>query len=97
MTQNKLTRHHICPKSIWWTNNPDNIKRLKDNVHKALHILFTNNSPVEQLWNLTFKINHTALTDEFKEDIRQILSIEDNEYFYKKWILVPKKYQDEWI
>ena len=95
--QNKLTRHHIVPKSIWWTNHLDNIKRLKDNVHKSLHILFSNQTPIEQIETLMYWINATALTYEFKNDIWKILNINDDEYFYKKWILLPKRYKDEWI
>jgi hypothetical protein len=56
---------------------------LRDNTHRALHILFANDTPVEQLWNLTFQINYTALSDEFTHDIRKILSEEDPNYYYK--------------
>ena len=93
--QNKLTRHHIVPKSMNWSNTPDNIKKLKDNIHRALHILFSNQTPVEQMETLMYSINTTALTYEFKNDIWKILSIKDDEYFYKNWILIPKHYKDE--
>lgn len=92
--QNKLTRHHIVPRSRWWTNNFDNIKMLKDNPHKSLHILFWNDTPVEQMWNLTFQINYTALADEFREDVRILLSETDPNYYYKNWLYRLKKYED---
>lgn len=92
--RNSTSRHHIVPKSRGGSNIKENIIRMKDNKHRALHILFSNDDPVEQLWNLTFKINYTALADEFKEDVRLLLSETDPEYYYKKGILVPKHYKD---
>ena len=86
-----LTHHHILPKSKSGSNMNHNIKMLSDNTHKAFHYIFQNNTPVEQLWNLTFRINYTALSDEFTDDIRRILSEPDPNYYYRKWVLVPNK------
>jgi hypothetical protein len=44
---------------------------------------------VEQI-HKTIEINDTALTDEFKEDLRWVLSkAEDINYAYKDWVLFP--------
>jgi len=50
---------------------------LKESVHRSFHHIFQNADPVEQLWDLTFKMNYTCLTDEFKDDVRRLLSQED--------------------
>jgi len=87
MTHNKLTRHHIMPSSRWWGMHKDNIKHIKWVQHRALHTLFSNQTPVEQLKTLVLNINTTALTNEFKNDIMYILEYEDDkDYYYKEWI-----------
>lgn len=88
-----LTNHHLIPrnwKTLNGTNHKDNIKILRENIHRALHLVFQNSEPVEQLWDLTFKINHTCLTNEFQDDIKRILSVRDNSYYYKNWVYRPK-------
>ena len=47
--KNKLTKHHLYPKSKGWTNNDVNILRLKDNFHRAFHMVFENKTPDEQI------------------------------------------------
>lgn len=93
----KLTKHHIIPRNwekLKWSNDPNNIKMLKDNVHRALHILFANKSPVEQIEYMMYNINTTALTYEFKNEVWKILSIDENDFFYKDWLYIPKKELD---
>lgn len=41
---NKMTRHHKKPSSIGGDNSERNISHIKDNHHKAWHILFKNYS-----------------------------------------------------
>lgn len=89
MAGNTLSRHHIVPRSKWGTWEKDNIKRLKVKTHEALHILFSNDTPQEQIQRL-IQLNYTALTREFVSDITRILEINDDEYFYKNGVLVPK-------
>ena len=54
--------HHIIPKSKSGTNNPDNLLEMRDNAHRALHILFSNDTPVEQYVTLT-QLNWNVLQD----------------------------------
>ena len=83
----KLTRHHIVPRSKGGWMHKDNIKLLKAVQHRALHTLFANQTPVEQLRTLVLDVNTTTLTSWFKNDIMYILEYEDdNEYYYKDWI-----------
>lgn len=84
-----LTKHHILPRSHNGSNEKQNIKMLKDNIHRAFHLVFDNLTPPEQIAKLMLSINWTALTDEFKNDIMKILKETDNQYYYKNGILVP--------
>jgi len=91
MNNAKITKHHIVPTSRGWhRSNKENIKRLRHSVHDWLHRVFNNLLPHEQLIHLILNINTSALTTEFKNDIMKILKEQDNEYYYKNWILIPK-------
>lgn len=86
------TTHHIVPKSRDGSNIRANKVELDERVHNALHMIFSNMTPVEQMERL-LRINATALTNEFKDDVSKILNLsnKDSEYVYKQGILVPKK------
>lgn len=86
-----MTRHHILPRSQWWSDDYYNIKMLKWNKHNALHTIFDNDTPREQLIRLLCNINATALTAEFQNDILKILQETDHNYYYKNGILLPNK------
>ena len=77
----KITRHHIIPKSIGGSNHRNNIIELMNTQHRALHTIFENQDPVEQI-DTILSISATALTEEFKRDIIKILSIQEIQYFY---------------
>lgn len=62
---------------------------LKWRTHEALHTLFENKTPRDQIITLVSGINATALTREFKNDIMRILQETDDGYYYKKGILLP--------
>ena len=85
------TTHHIVPKSRNGSNIRANKTELDERVHIALHRIFSNMTPVEQLDKL-MKINSSALTEEFKNDVHRILNTGkmENDYVYRKGILVPK-------
>ena len=89
-----ITNHHILPKHLYpeARNNKNNITRLRNTIHEALHTLLdTNNgqaqAPREQIQKLVWILS-SALTDEFKNDINKILTIDDKLYYYKKDIIV---------
>lgn len=88
MAQNKLTQHHIVPRSQWWSDNEVNIKMLKRNKHSALHLLFENDTPRDQIIRLLYSINGSALNKEFQNDIMKILQESDDWYYYKNWVLL---------
>ncbi len=51
--QNKLTKHHITPKSKGGSDMPYNIAKVPDREHQLYHHLFSNKTPVEILDYLT--------------------------------------------
>ena len=63
---------------------------LKEKYHNAFHRVFANDDPREQIIRLVCSINISALTDEFRNDILNVLSESDKNYYYKDWILLPK-------
>jgi len=79
--------HHILPRSKYGTNNKDNLIRLDMRKHRALHMLFDNRDPREQLERIIY-LASTALTEDVKSDMIKILDIRDYSYWYK-----PKVYK----
>jgi len=80
------SNHHILPRSKNWSNNKNNIVKLENRRHNALHMLFENKTPREQIERI-LDISTTALTDEVKSDIIKILDIKDLFYWYKPWVV----------
>ncbi len=46
---NKLSCHHILPKSRDGNSEPENLEYLKNTTHRAIHTLFQNQMIAEQL------------------------------------------------
>jgi len=82
--------HHILPTSRQWSNYYNNKIMLYQSVHDALHRMYGNATPREQLLQLLF-INSKALSAEFKSDILKVLEETDDEYYYENWVLKPRK------
>lgn len=78
-----IDRHHILPTSKWGTNYFDNIIKLDVRKHKALHMLFDNRTPIEQIERVV-DLASTALTEEVKSDIIKILNRKELDYWYKE-------------
>lgn len=89
--------HHICPTSRWGINTPENKVRLKVNVHRALHLLFNNNTPDEQLLDV-LNYNSKVFKKEFHQELYNLLKAKEveeiyKEWVFKNWIIVPKKFK----
>ena len=81
--------HHIVPTSKGGSQSRNNKGRLDIRKHRALHMLFDNGSPVEQIARI-MSINMTALTDDFRHDVNEILKdAKDPQYVYRNGILIP--------
>lgn len=81
--------HHILCQSRNGSNIRENKVKLDIRHHNALHMLFENRTPPEQIKRILW-IASTALTEEVKSDIIKILDTKDLEYWYNKWILLKK-------
>ena len=77
----RLTDHHEIPKSMGGTNYHENIVRLTDNVHKAVHTLFVNEVPHQQLWTV-IDIAGESLSQEFRNDFQLFIWNYDVEDMY---------------
>jgi hypothetical protein len=81
-------RHHLFPKSHWGTFHPDNIQLMQVIPHRAHHIIYSNQEPLQQLRsNLWF--NTSTLIQECSEDIRNVLEFwrKEGREAYKQWII----------
>lgn len=83
--QHKKTKHHVVPKSRvregYNVHHPNNITHINQKTHDALHRLFDNKTPQEQL-ALWFSINRQVLSAEVSRKLKEVLEM-DKEDFYK--------------
>lgn len=70
--EEKYSRHHLLCKSRYGSNEPCNIELLKDNYHRAIHTLFSNQMIAEQLIT-TVNISAKALRDDVREWLLETL------------------------
>lgn len=49
MKDNKITRHHICPRSRGGTSEKDNLTAVTHYEHDLYHRIFSNKTPTEIL------------------------------------------------
>lgn len=89
--KNPYTTHHLLPKSKGGTNHPDNKLRLRQNQHRALHCLFDNLTPLQQL-EFILDLNDSCLQWDFVQDIENVID-GYKEDVYQIWI---KKWSYNW-
>ena len=82
--------HHQLPESRGWTRANWNILRLHDVPHINYHRIFKNDTVNEAIIRILDNFNPTVLSEEFRNDIEKILKEWDLNYYYKKWIYLPK-------
>ena len=88
----ELTRHHVIPRSRWGKDRIENIQELKQCRHRALHILYGNALPHEQL-RLDLSRNAQVIVWEQVMRIMEILNHIQPEEFYKKEAIDFMKYR----
>ena len=49
MKHQPLTAHHRLPESFWWKWVPDNIVMLRENVHRAVHTVYQDDTPIKRI------------------------------------------------
>lgn len=85
--KDKKTWHEKIPSSRWWTKFELNSERIKKTVHMAIHTIFENQLPDEQLVTLC-EINWSVYTEEarevFKESLTKILSLKKEKNLYNR-------------
>ena len=60
----KRSLHHLIPKSRGGSDDPDNIRRISDKIHRAWHMVFGNMTPDEAVDHIK---DHWAPLGYFKE------------------------------
>lgn len=83
--EDQYSRHHILPKSRFWSSEPINIEILKNTAHRALHTLFQNQMIAEQLIT-TVELSEKALKEDVRERLLETLTsknIHDPYTWYK--------------
>lgn len=92
----KLTCHHIVPKSRGGNNSDCNIQMLKCNFHRSIHTLFANDIFPEQIERLT-NMTSRVLRPEIVQELLEVLSYRDihnpEERYKDGVLLLPKKYR----
>ena len=73
-----VNRHHKIAKSEWGSNHPDNIELMEVIKHRALHILFLNDKPIEQL-QTSLNINTSVLIQDCRKEIETVLEFWKNQ------------------
>ena len=84
--RNKYTKHHLIPSSRGWVWSHDNIKYLKQWVHRGIHQVFENALPHEQA-GMLFELNESALSPEVMELVKEVkaraIELLKDKKFYK--------------
>ena len=65
------SRHHLVPTSRGGTNDSRNIALINDKVHRAIHCLFGNATPVEQIEGI-LELSDQILKERYKDAIREV-------------------------
>lgn len=74
--EDQYSKHHILPKSRFWSSEPVNMEILKNSTHRALHTLFQNQIIAEQLLT-TIDISAKALREDVKQWLIETLNSRD--------------------
>lgn len=67
-----ITIHHRLPSAWGWNLRPNNAMKLRENVHRALHTLFEDDTPIQRL-RRSLEADKTVLIPEVYKQISDIL------------------------
>lgn len=73
---NLFTTHHIVPRHEWGTNDGDNLLRIKEKPHQAIHILHETRLIAEQLLH-TIELSQKAMRPEVVKWLVDTITQED--------------------
>lgn len=94
MEGEKLTRHHRVPESRGGIRHPDNMLHIRDRKHQAFHVVFSNQTFVEQILYLR-DMHGPSLSAEIVARVNALVRDfkgQDELYAYKNGVLVPEKF-----
>ena len=81
--RSRITRHHIIPKSAWWNRHFHNIEPLREVKHRALHTMFENKLPAEQISEIV-DLTWKAFNKVFAESIIEVVNSFTPEEIYNQ-------------
>lgn len=55
-----ITVHHKLPESFWGNLRPNNTVQLKQNIHRALHTIFQDDTPIQRI-RRSLEVDKTVL------------------------------------
>lgn len=47
-----MTQHHILPESFWWLSKPNNLVMLRESIHRWIHSVFQDDTPIQRIRRL---------------------------------------------
>lgn len=82
MKRHHNTTHHLVPTSRGGTSNEVNLLRLDRTVHDAIHRIFNNAAPHEQLGDI-LNLNTSVIIEPTIEEIRDVIArtIRDKKFY----------------
>ena len=84
-----ITIHHILPSSFGWHSRPNNLIHLKENVHRAVHTIFQDDTPI-------MRLRRMIETDKRVLNPEVYLAI-SNTIKQFEWIVEPQVYEKDCI
>lgn len=83
--EDQYSKHHILPKSRYWSSEYCNIEIIKNSTHRALHTLFQNQMIAEQLIT-TVELSEKALREDVKKRLIETLTSKNVHDPYERYI-----------
>ena len=74
--ETRTSIHHLVPRSREGTNEPENLTRIKETTHRAIHTLFENKLIAEQLIT-TVNLSQQAMRPEVVQRLIETLTAHD--------------------
>lgn len=71
--EDQYSKHHILPKSRFWSSENCNLEMIKNTTHRAIHTLFQNQMIAEQLIT-TVELSEKALREDVREWLLETLT-----------------------
>ena len=98
MGKNKLllnSTHHSYVKSKWGSNHPRNLKEMRHNIHQAFHVVFANDTPIEQHVRL-IELNQNVFQEEFIREMLDLLSFHPKQVYHPDVVRDINKIQSKY-